>query len=499
MSGCKHIVGLILFLLPLLLVGQESLRISRGAVVSHNVGLLAWNQVACDSFTVYRQFPDQEDYHIIATLSSQDTSYTDTLRRVICADSVNYYVAAHSLADTLQSDTVGLYYRDDVPTEPCSLRLCSVDTASGQILLSWYPSPDTDVMGYYIVYGVPSRGLDTVWGRLNTHYRCSYDLTGPSVQSQFDFRVLAFDSCYQASPLTPYYHNPLLQFTAPGCSRLFRCSWNRYIHMPDSVGQYVVHYRLAESDTEYTFTCGPDGPYSFETEIPDLSVDQVQVYLEVVSTSDSLRAYSPWQVFQFPPVQTAAYLTISDTQFLDTESAIQLTIDVDPDYPGAQVQLYRRRSGRMDFEPLALLDHQLGQSQIIYIDFDVHRAVPYYTYRAVAEDPCHLAQTESDTVQVVLPQIFAPAIYFPNVIIYGHPDAGKFCPQYLSPLAADYRLSIFNRLGERVFHTTSLTDCWSGTRPDGTPLPQGTYVFVAHCRHADGSTKQYHGTVTLIR
>lgn len=481
-------------------MGQDSLRITRAAAVSHNVGTLAWNAVPCHHYTLHRQFPDQTQFHLIASLPAGDTVFLDTLHRVICADSVNYYVSAHT-SDSLIlcSDTVGLYYRDDVPTAPCSLRLCTVDTVSGQILLSWYPSPDTDVMGYYIVYGTPSRGLDTVWGRLNTSYLCPTDLTGPIVQSQYDFRILAFDSCYQASPLTPYYHNPLLQFTDPGCTRRFHCQWNEYINMPDGVGEYRLHYRLPGQSQDHIFSVSDVGNLTFDTVVANLSDSTVQIFLEVRNATDSLSAFSPIYTFVFPPILLPDRLEITHATFVETEPAVHLTLDIDAQYAGFEVLLFRRKSAQRELQLLARLPYSFGMSQLSYIDHDVHRAEPYYVYQAVAADPCGLAETRSDTFRVDLPEVQDPGIFYPNVIIYGHPEAGLFCPRYTSVLESDYQLFIYNRFGCLVFHTTSLSDSWDGTSADGTPLPQGTYVFVAYCRHADGSSKKYHGTVTLVR
>ena len=233
----KRLFISLLLCLPIVLSAQP-LAFNHSAVIEARVGLLRWNNLPNDSvYNLYRMFHDEEDYTRIATIA--DTFYYDTLHRTICADTVNYIVTAS--ADT--SLPVGLFYQDNVPTSPCSLRLCSVDTALGQIRLSWYPSPDTDVMGYYICMGNPCLYYDTVWGRLNTTYLCS-ELLNRFNNFEYSFRILAFDSCYQASPLTPYYHNPRLRIHTEPCSRLLQCSWNRYINMPDSVLQYSLYYKL---------------------------------------------------------------------------------------------------------------------------------------------------------------------------------------------------------------------------------------------------------------
>ena len=171
-----------------------SLRFVHAVALNHHIADLSWNSIPnARQYTIYRHFPNQSGFDAVATLP--DTHFVDTLHRVICADTVRYFVRLSDTSAVLSTDTVGIFFQDDVPTAPCSLRLCSVDTALGQIRLSWYPSPDTDVMGYYICIGSPCRDFDTVWGRLNTSYLCPPEFTA----SENSFRILAFDSCYQAS------------------------------------------------------------------------------------------------------------------------------------------------------------------------------------------------------------------------------------------------------------------------------------------------------------
>lgn len=478
-------------------LAQQPFRIENSAVAAHQVSYLSWTPLGEDCvYHLFRRYPDSAAYTPVAVLSQ--THYYDTLGRTICADTVKYYIRAHTDTAALVTDTAALFHHDDLPTTPCALRLCSVDTLTGQILLSWYPSPDPDVMGYFIVQGSPSRGLDTVWGRLNTSYLCSADLTGPFVESQYDFRILAFDSCYQASPLTPYYHNPVLQLTDPGCSRWLRCSWNEYTNMPGGVGQYRIHYRLPGHDADRIFAVAADSPRTFDTLIPDLSVTAVQIFLEVRDAADTLSAYSAVSTFLYPAVATPQHLAITQGTYSDTEPSVRLTLALDSAYAGTEITLYRRKSSERTLQPLALLPHDPGQTEVVYIDRDIHRAEPYYVYQAEAADPCRLARVLSDTLRVDLPEVYDPAAYLPNAIIYAHPQLGALCPSILSPLADGYQMSIYNRFGERVFTTTSITDCWTGLSPAGRPLPQGTYIYLITCRHADGSTRKYKGTVTLL-
>ena len=504
----KHKLFILSMLLGLSLSAQDSLqlRFIHSVVIDHYVGEFFWNSVPqARSYQLYKCYPGQGDFIAVASLS--DTHYIDTLHRVVCSDTVHYYVTATCLSapdDTviLYSDTCGLFFQDNLPTSACSLRLCSVDTLLGRLRLSWYPSPDTDVMGYYICMGSPCRDYDTVWGRTNTSYLCPEDLDLSNANS-YSFRILAFDSCFQASPLTPYYHNPALSLQAAPCSRRLQCSWNRYINMPDSVGEYILYYRAGDDPTWRRHRVSPDGNFSFDTLWDNLAVGNIRAYLAVVNTSDSLTAFSPIQTFQFSYGDTAAFARITSVEYHDAIPTIEFQMEIDPLFSGQTAYLMRSRL--RGNPPVWTPFEQIEQLQVnpaepfSYTDFDVVRTALAYSYRLDVPDLCFQRIVSSDTANVSLPSVDDPAAWFPNVIHAGDPELGRFCPYYVSPLSGDYRMQIFTRWGECVFSTDQLNDCWDGTSLRGNPLPQGVYVYKVRCRHANGDQKIYKGTVLLLR
>ncbi len=475
---------------------QTQMSFTRAVAISHNVGDLRWTQAPeASMYSLYRHFPSQEGFSLVASIA--DTHYFDTIHRSICADTVSYRVQAITLERTFFSDTVGIYYVDDVPTAPCAIRLCSVDTAQDRIRLTWYPSPDTDVIGYHICIGSPCIDYDTVWGRFNNTYLCPENL---STDTQYRFRILAFDSCYQASPLTPSYCNPTISFPDTGCTRRFSCVWNRYINMPDSVGHYRLYYRLGNQETLHVFETGPEGPFKFDTVIEDLSIREITAFLSVDNTSDTLHALSQVRTRRFSYGDTAAYIHITEAVYDENVPSISLTIDVDSQFVVPECYIYRSQDSTDNYVHLATIDRgDLSNRYLCYTDDNINRAARRYVYKVGIPDLCYNWVKESDTVQVLLPEVRKSTAYFPNVIIYGHPECGQFCPAYISAISSNYQLDIFTRWGQLVYHTNHIDDCWSGNGFSGQPLPQGTYVYRARVSHADGTTKNYHGTVLLIK
>ena len=63
---------------------------------------------------------------------------------------------------------------------------------------------------------------------------------------------------------------------------------------------------------------------------------------------------------------------------------------------------------------------------------------------------------------------------------------------------SNFQMSIFNRAGRQVFSTNDINRAWDGRR-NGTPVTQGTYVWVARFRDSQGKVHREKGSVTVIR
>jgi len=146
-----------------------------------------------------------------------------------------------------------------------------------------------------------------------------------------------------------------------------------------------------------------------------------------------------------------------------------------------------------------------------YIDGEVQRShAPYVNYRAengddtvvallaVAYGLCH------DTAIYKLP-IKYTGIYAPNVILARSPYGdtpqdinGSFRVRGIG--ITDFEISIYNRMGQRVFHSIDIEEAWDGTA-NGTPCPQGAYTYIIRYKDliVSDNWRQKSGTITLVR
>ncbi len=58
-------------------------------------------------------------------------------------------------------------------------------------------------------------------------------------------------------------------------------------------------------------------------------------------------------------------------------------------------------------------------------------------------------------------------------------------------------LEIYDRWGEMVYRTQAYANDWSGTRNDGSALPEGVYFYILEMD--DATNRRYTGSITLIR
>ena len=110
---------------------------------------------------------------------------------------------------------------------------------------------------------------------------------------------------------------------------------------------------------------------------------------------------------------------------------------------------------------------------------------------AVSNDICH------DTTHLTLPFIKV-AIWAPNVFTPSESTNNRFAP--VTTGIPEAELFIYDRAGRRIFNTKDLVEGWDGTH-DGTPCPQGTYVWFLRYRTADypDTWQTTSGSVTLLR
>ena len=95
---------------------------------------------------------------------------------------------------------------------------------------------------------------------------------------------------------------------------------------------------------------------------------------------------------------------------------------------------------------------------------------------------------------------FSQEIYIPNAFT---PDGDGlndyFIPrELLSSGLLQFKMSIYNRWGEKMYETNDLNKGWDGNYL-GKQAPEGVYVYKIIVTSLEDKIFQYNGTFTLIR
>jgi gliding motility-associated-like protein len=109
---------------------------------------------------------------------------------------------------------------------------------------------------------------------------------------------------------------------------------------------------------------------------------------------------------------------------------------------------------------------------------DTVLVIPWFEIPPVVPDPCGEA--------------FLPNIFSPN-----HDGLNDdLC--VLGGCFTSLSLTIYDRWGQRVYHSATVDACWDGTH-GGTDLPSGAYAFTLYAERSNGDVLERTGTLTLKR
>jgi gliding motility-associated-like protein len=124
-----------------------------------------------------------------------------------------------------------------------------------------------------------------------------------------------------------------------------------------------------------------------------------------------------------------------------------------------------------------------------------------YTVKVIAvnlESTCTDTLVEEAYVDI-RPEImaFIPNVFTPNGKYNQHTKVNEKFSVVLSSYSS-FEMTVFNRWGQQVYHTTDINDGWDGNY-NNQPAEEGVYVYVVKARSDSGKEYKFTGTVTLLR
>lgn len=194
-----------------------------------------------------------------------------------------------------------------------------------------------------------------------------------------------------------------------------------------------------------------------------------------------------------PSTSTSYTVTVTDAIGCSDVAEVTITlrppptVEAGPDQViayGDMVQLTASGTGSLLWTPSDLLNDPLSENPST-------RPEESTTYTVTVTDPDGCTATDQLTILV------DGSLYVPNSFSPNH-DGVNDVFGALGKDIATFRMMVFNRWGELIWSTESLSGRWDGTH-QGVPSPIDTYVWKLEAKEITGRVRDAVGHVTLVR
>ncbi len=303
----------------------------------------------------------------------------------ICEAELNFQVVYQNQNCLSGSSIDGGLFEDLIPPNIPIIQSVSVDTASGNITVTWDVNPAQDTYGY-IIYNQDASTFfvdyDTIWGRLNT----SYTFSGISIEEALSYTVAAFDSCftdfipptYQTSGKAEVHTIIWLEANIDACDELLNLSWSNYEGWSDLVG-FSIYYKTENSDWEFAGTSNV-----LNAAIPVVPGFTYTIVVQANAASGA-SSFSPVVnlTFTLPGAPETHYLATATV--VDNDVLIRYFTSIQPN--AGKVSLQKYNIVQEVFEELE--ERTVTQQMETFFDFNARPNQHSETYRLLAIDSCN--------------------------------------------------------------------------------------------------------------
>ncbi len=400
---------------------------------ANGTALLTWNPIFSNAFYNYSIFQEHPTGVWILTGSKNNSAgiqanmnFIDTV--YLCNKSnsiINYRVEVVDASGCISQSSVsgGTFQNTIVPAIPL-FDTMSVDD-NNTALMSWNISPSIDVEGYviYKFNGASWIPVDSVLGINSTSY--NYLSSNAGFNSE-QYRLAAYDSCGNISPLGAVYSTIHLTATADICNRSATLNWTDYLTFNTGLSNFRIFQATAGAAGPYTLignvTAGvltyivsglaPNTTYYYKIEAVDVSGTKT-------ASSNRITFYSATPI---PP----RFLYLRKVSVLDPPNQVNLTCHIDVAAPARRFKIMR------SLDTVAANYIQVGTippsktSPILFTDNKVLTDNNSYYYKVISVDSCGYDGMQSNVSRTMLLSIVSNSKTSTNNLIWndyeGWPD-----------------------------------------------------------------------------
>ncbi len=368
----------------------------------NGTALLSWNAIATPNissstgiYTVYQNYPSTV-WTAIATTTN--LNYVDSI--LICNATLNYRIEISDTTGCISVSSVagGTFQNIIVPTIPV-IDTLSVDDNNHSIM-NWNANSSIDVEAYviYKFNGSAWIPIDTVYGINNTDY--NYLLSNAYLGSEV-FRLAAYDSCGNISPMGAVFKTMFLSSSASICDRSVTLSWTA----SNPIGTSLAGYQIYQS------TIGVTGPYTLQGTVPPgtltftitaLNPNTTYYYKIKAINSSGTKSASSNRIIFYSATPIPPQFSYLRKASVVTPNKIDITCHIDVAASVLGYKIYRSTDNvSSHFAYIGTVPTSIT-SPIVYHDTKVLPDKNSYYYKMVVVDSCGFDGFETNIGHTIL-------------------------------------------------------------------------------------------------
>ncbi len=369
---------------------------------------LSWNHThnpllpsASGVYEIHRDYP-AGSWMQVGTTSA--ISHADIV--TACNDFISYRI---EMVDTLYNDSTGIVlcrsisnvagdmFADVTPPAVPEIYLVTVDQTTQLNEITWHAVPDGDAIGYviYTQTGGVNTFLDTIWGRFDTVYS---DLFNDPCNAVFTYVVQSFDSCGNASAMSPAHNNLLLSLVQTPCVEEHVLSWNAYNNMTPSLAGYEVWVIDDHDQVTTLLTTTAPGVTSYTHS--NLVMGRRYCYMVKAVDANGNKVSEPCELCNEISMPNQPDFLYIKTATVENNSHVKVLLHTDISVNVSEYELYRSNDG-VNFNLIATLPPGAA-AEVEYNDYNASFRAQSYYYMAVVIDSCGYIADTSNVARTIL-------------------------------------------------------------------------------------------------
>lgn len=370
----------------------------------NGTAVLLWNALSTPLpatssgwYRVYREYPQ---YIWTLVDSTKGLSFIDTI--TFCNQFLQYRVELEDASGCNSvSNRASGTFRDKIAPATPIMDSVSVTAANG-VNISWYQSPNPNVIGYvvYEVIGGVNIPIDTVRGANNLHY---FDPNANPDSATIGFVIAALDSCNHPSLLSKQENTLYLMQAPDSCLNENYLSWTANAGSVPGVENYRVY--LSINGSPY-FLLGATNSRTFSFLHTGLTHAATYKYLVVAvdSANPAITASSNIITYKvtLPPIPQFSYL---QTATVVNNASVAVNCYVDISAHCTNYELHRANSINGPYATVATLN--TPSPFLRFADPTANPNAQAYYYKVITQNQCGIDVDSSQISQTMFLTVVA--------------------------------------------------------------------------------------------